>query len=119
MPYPDGMNTITLSRTRHIFQNSGTATLTVAVTALCFGLVPLFARELQAAGIPDAVIALYRYGFSAVALLPFLPRSRDKWRQGLTMTATGIILGIGWTTYLASVKTASPSSPPSPMCASS
>lgn len=83
------------------------ATLAIAFTAVCFGLVPGFARELQAMGVPDAAIALYRYVFSALVLLPFLPLSRAKRRQGAVMFGAGVLMGLGWVGYLQLVGTAS------------
>lgn len=84
-----------------------TATLAIAFTAICFGLVPGFARELQALGVPDAVIAFYRYAFSAAVLLPFLPLRRGKRRQGAIMFGAGLLMGLGWVGYLQLVGTTS------------
>ncbi|MDD7912178.1 DMT family transporter [Pseudovibrio exalbescens] len=82
-----------------------TATALIALTAVCFGLVPLFAKELQGQGVGSAAIALYRYIFSAVLLSPFLPLSKGKLRQAGLMTVTGVFLGLGWIGYLEAVKT--------------
>lgn len=83
------------------------ATLAIAFASLCFGLVPGFARELQAMGVPDAAIAFYRYAFSAAVVIPFLPRARAKRRQAATMFGAGVLMGLGWTGYLQLVGTAS------------
>lgn len=82
------------------------ATALIAVTAVCFGLMPLFARELQDLGLASPAIALYRYVFSAAVLLPFLPRSRAKRGQALAMGAAGLVVGVGWIGYLEAVKVA-------------
>ncbi|WP_102869097.1 DMT family transporter [Pseudovibrio exalbescens] len=82
-----------------------TATALIAFTAVCFGLVPLFAKELQGQGVGSAAIALYRYIFSALMLSPFLPFSKGKLRQAGLMTVTGVFLGLGWIGYLEAVKT--------------
>jgi len=84
-----------------------TATLAIAFTALCFGLVPGFARQLQALGLPDAAIAFYRYAFSALVVLPFLPLARGKRRQAAAMFGAGVLMGLGWVGYLQLVGTAS------------
>lgn len=82
------------------------ATLAIAAAAMCFGLVPLFARELQAQGVADTAIALYRYIFTAVVTLPFLPFERRKRRQGLILGAAGLCSGLGWVGYLRAIETA-------------
>ncbi len=82
------------------------ATLAIAIAAICFGLVPLFARELQALGVADAAIALYRYVFTAAVTLPFLPLERHKRRQALTLGAAGLCTGLGWVGYLQAIESA-------------
>lgn len=82
------------------------ATLALGVAAVCFGLVPLFARAMQAAGLPSPVIAFYRYAFTALALAPFLPLARDKRREGAMVFGAGLIAGVGWIGYLEALKIA-------------
>jgi len=86
---------------------AGTATLSIALASVCFGLVPLFARELQADGVPDAAIAFYRFAFSAAVLLPFLPLARATRRAALGLGLAGAGLGLGWTGYLHMVEAGS------------
>lgn len=81
-------------------------TAVIALSAVCFGLVPLFARELQALGVSSPAIALYRFAFSAALLVPFLPRERAKLRDGLTVVGAGMLVGVGWIGYLEAVKVA-------------
>jgi len=83
-----------------------TATLAIACTAVCFGLVPGFARQLQALGLPDAAIAFYRYAGAALVLVPFLPLARSKRRQAAVMFGAGLLMGLGWIGYLHLVGTA-------------
>ena len=83
------------------------ATAALGVTAIGFGLVPLFARELQASGADSATIAFYRYALSALLLLPFLPWARGKRREGLLMGAAGLFMGLSWIGYLDSLKVVS------------
>ena len=76
------------------------ATAAVVAASVGFGLVPLFARELQAAGVADAAIAFYRFAFTALLLLPLLPRAPEKRRPALAMGATGLLVSLGWLGYL-------------------
>ncbi|MEQ8603105.1 MAG: DMT family transporter [Marivibrio sp.] len=80
------------------------ATVVIASTAVCFGLVPLFARELQALGISSSAIALYRYAFSAAVMLPFLPRAREKRGEAWMLFGAGLAMGLGWIAYLEAIK---------------
>lgn len=98
------MTSIVLSP-RFVFGPSE-ATFAIAVTAVCFGLVPLFARELQTLGISDAAIALYRFAFTAIVTLPFLPLARRKRRQALLLGIAGLLTGLSWVGYLHAIKTA-------------
>lgn len=95
------VDTLTASRL-----GPGAATAAIAMSAVCFGLVPLFARELQALGLGAPAIALYRYAFSAAALAPVLPLARAKRRDALLMGGTGVLVGVGWIGYLEAVATA-------------
>ncbi|MBP5858474.1 DMT family transporter [Marivibrio halodurans] len=81
-----------------------TATAIIVVTAFCFGLVPLFARELQALGLNSPAIALVRYLFSAAVMLPFLPRAREKRGEALMLAGAGLFMGLGWVGYLEAVR---------------
>jgi drug/metabolite transporter (DMT)-like permease len=86
--------------------NAGLATLALACAAVCFGLAPLFARELQAAGVASPVIAFYRYAFSALALAPLFPFAREKRREAAMTFGAGLIAGVGWIGYLEALKIA-------------
>ena len=83
---------------------TGAGTVALMGTAICFGLVPLFARELQAAGVDSSVIALSRYLLSALVLLPFLPLQSGKRRAALLMGGAGMAMGIAWIGYLESLE---------------
>lgn len=83
------------------------ATLMIVSTALCFGLVPLFARELQQSGTGSATIALYRYAISALLLLPFIPLQRDKRAEALLIGVAGFLMGLSWIAYLEAIKVTS------------
>ncbi|MGM0585838.1 MAG: DMT family transporter [Pseudomonadota bacterium] len=91
----------TLRQTR---DETAAATLMLAGAAALFGLVPLFARELQAMGVGDAAIALYRFGFAALALAPFAPLERDRRGKGAMLFGAGLAVGLGWIGYLEAVR---------------
>ena len=82
------------------------ATVMVAVSAVGFGLVPIFARGLIDAGIAVPAIAFYRFAFTAALLLPFLMVSRDKRPAMLMGFGCGLIMGLGWIGYVHAVKVA-------------
>ena len=82
------------------------ATALIALTAILFGLVPLFARALQAEGVGSATIALSRYAFTMLVVWPFLPLARETRREGLLLGAAGLFMGVGWIAWLEAVKVA-------------
>lgn len=79
----------------------------IVASAICFGLMPLFIRELQGEGLGASKIALYRFGFSALFLAPFLPLNRHKLNSALLLTGAGIVLGLSLIGYLDAIKAAS------------
>src|SRR6056297_2483849 len=95
-----------MTRAARLLDPTSVATLAVALTAVLFGLVPLFARELQAEGVGAASIALSRYVLSAAVLLPFLPLQRAKRSEGLLIGGAGMAMGLGWICYLQAIETA-------------
>lgn len=82
------------------------ATLVIVVTAVGFGLVPVFVRELQGLGTGPATIALYRYVISVLVLLPFLPRERHKRGKALLLAGAGAIVGLSVIGYLEAISQA-------------
>lgn len=89
---------------RRIDFSPAAATAVIALTAVCFGLTPLFAKELQDLGISSSAIALYRYAFSAAVMAPFLPRAREKRGEACMLFGAGLAMGLGWIGYLEAVK---------------
>jgi drug/metabolite transporter (DMT)-like permease len=83
------------------------ATVALGLCAVLFGLVPGFARELQAAGLPDAAIAFWRFAFAGLLLAAFLPRARETRGEALSLAGAGLLMGLGWTGYLSLVGSAS------------
>jgi drug/metabolite transporter (DMT)-like permease len=79
------------------------ATFVIVACAVCFGLVPVFVRELQSLGNGPATIALYRYGFSALILLPFLPLEKHKRGGALLVAGAGAVLGLSLIGYLEAI----------------
>jgi len=82
------------------------ATLAIVLAALGFGSVAFFARSLADAGIASPVIALFRFGFVALVLLPVGLAARGKGRPVLWALGAGFAMGIGWTGYVAAIKVA-------------
>jgi drug/metabolite transporter (DMT)-like permease len=95
-----------MTRAARLLDAPPAATAIVALTAVLFGLVPLFARELQAEGVGAASIALSRYALSAALLVPFLPLARAKRREALLIGGAGMAMGLGWIGYLRAIETA-------------
>ncbi|MCV0426373.1 MAG: DMT family transporter [Roseibium sp.] len=85
---------------------SSGATLVIATCAIFFGLVPAFVRELQGLGTGPATIALYRYGFSALVLLPFIPLEKNKRGGALLLASAGAVLGLSLIGYLEAITVA-------------
>ncbi|WP_299472211.1 DMT family transporter [uncultured Roseibium sp.] len=82
------------------------ATLTIIAASLCFGLVPVFVRELQDMGTGPATIALYRYGISVLVLLPFVPRARHKRGPALLLGAAGAVFALSMIGYVEAISVA-------------
>jgi drug/metabolite transporter (DMT)-like permease len=95
-----------MTRAARLLDAPSAATAAVALTAVLFGLVPLFARALQAEGVGAASIALSRYVLSAAVLVPFLPLARCKRREALLIGGAGMAMGLGWISYLQAIETA-------------
>lgn len=85
---------------QRVMPGPAAATLVIAASAVCFGLVPIFVRDLQAEGTGPATIALYRYGFSALLLLPFLRLDREKLAHALVYAGAGAVMGLSLIGYL-------------------
>jgi drug/metabolite transporter (DMT)-like permease len=80
-------------------------TLAIIAASVCFGLVPLFVRELQGLGIGSPAIAFWRFAFSALIMLPFLPLARAKRRQAAVLAGAGLLQGLSWVGYMHAIKT--------------
>ena len=80
------------------------ATILIVLSAICFGMVPLFAKSLVNANLPSVAIVFSRYAVSAFVLLPFLNLSKTK--RGVTVWAmgAGLMLSLGWIGYVEAIK---------------
>lgn len=74
-------------------------TLIIVSAAVCFGLVPLFARLLLDAGLSPAAIALYRFGLALPLALVFLPYRRGAARSTIVLIVAGLASGLGWLAF--------------------
>lgn len=82
------------------------ATGLIGLSSICFGVVPLFARHLLEQGLSAEAIAFYRFGLSALIALPFLHLTRPKLPQALLLFATGLAMGLGWSSYIRAIEVA-------------
>ena len=81
-----------IARPNHRFAlTPTTATLVVTLACVSFGMVPLFARLLLEAGMSAAAIGFFRYAFSGIVMLPFLPLARNKRRDALRLIAALVV----------------------------
>lgn len=79
-------------------------TFLVGCSAICFGLIPFFARSLTEAGLAPPAIAFFRYMFAAVAFLPFLRLRGAAGRASLWGYGSGFFVGLGWVGYVKSLE---------------
>ena len=82
------------------------ATILIVLAAVCFGLVPLFAKNLVDANLPSVAIVFSRYAVSALVLLPFLNLSKTKCGVTLWAMGAGLALSLGWIGYVEAIKDA-------------
>ncbi|MDF1790579.1 MAG: EamA family transporter [Thalassobaculaceae bacterium] len=101
------MNASNLIHGRFPGLTSGTATLAVIAACISFGMVPLFAKLLLDTGMSAAAIGFFRYASSALMMFPFLPLAREKRRDALRLLAAGVLMGVGWVSYLEALETQS------------
>lgn len=76
------------------------ATAIIALSSICYGLVPLFARALLDTGLSAEAIALYRFCLALPLALVFLPRRRAALGPVIALAGAGLAAGLGWTAYL-------------------
>ena len=81
-------------------------TCLVVMACFCFGTIPYFARSLSDTGMAPYAIAFYRYGLSAIVLLPILLRIPGaQWKTIAWGILSGISVGLGWVGFVSALKT--------------
>ena len=78
-------------------------TLLIVFCSMLFGLVPVFAKTLVEGGLAPPVVAFFRYGATALVMLPMLDLRRRSRSTTLIGIGTGAILGLGWIGYVAAL----------------
>ncbi len=81
-------------------------TCLVVLACACFGTIPYFAKSLTDAGIASYAVAFYRYGLSALVLLPLLLRLPAALLRTVAWgLASGVSVGLGWIGFVAALDT--------------
>ena len=81
-------------------------TCLVVLACFCFGTIPFFARSLSDAGMAPYAVAFYRYGLSAIVLLPILLRlPAAQLRTVLWGILSGVSVGLGWVGFVSALET--------------
>ena len=70
------------------------------LAAVCFGIVPVFARALTEAGMAPEAVAFWRFALTALVGLPFLRLGRADRRWTLRGVGAGAAVGLGWIGYV-------------------
>ena len=77
----------------------------VLMSCFCFGTIPYFAKTLIDSGMASYSVAFYRYGLSALILLPLL------WAPGAQLKTiawgilSGVSVGLGWIGFVYALRT--------------
>ncbi|MFT5114951.1 MAG: drug/metabolite transporter (DMT)-like permease [Parasphingorhabdus sp.] len=79
-------------------------TIIICLTAICFGTVLWFARELLDSGIASPAIALYRYGISALLFFYVLPLKGPLFRETAWAELAEGFVGLGWTGFVEALR---------------
>jgi len=81
-------------------------TALVVMCCFCFGTIPYFAKSLTDAGMASYAVAFYRYGLSAIILLPMLLRiSPAQLKIALWGLISGATVGLGWVGFVYALRT--------------
>ncbi len=79
-------------------------TCLVVLACACFGTIPYFAKSLTDAGIASYAVAFYRYGLSAMVLLPLLLRIPAALLPTVAWgLVSGVTVGLGWIGFVAAL----------------
>lgn len=80
-------------------------TALVILSCFCFGTIPYFAKTLIDSGMASYSVAFYRYGLSALILMPLL------WAPGAQLKTiawgilSGVSVGLGWIGFVYALRT--------------
>ena len=78
----------------------------VVMACICFGTIPFFAKSLTDTGMAPYAVAFYRYGLSAIVLLPILLRlPRAQLRTIIWGILSGVSVGLGWVGFVSALQT--------------
>ncbi len=81
-------------------------TCLVLLACFCFGTIPYFAKSLVDAGMAPFAVAFYRYGLSAVVLLPLVLRTPAEQMKTVAWgILSGVSVGLGWIGFVSALKT--------------
>jgi drug/metabolite transporter (DMT)-like permease len=87
-------------------RNTLLPTCLVVLACFCFGTIPYFAKSLSDAGMAPYAVAFYRYGLSAIVLLPILLRlPAAQLRTVLWGILSGVSVGLGWVGFVSALET--------------
>ena len=84
--------------------SAGQATIIIILTAICFGLVPWFARELLDQGIASPAVAFYRYIITGTLFFSVLRFSGPLKKECFWAVFSGACVGLGWIGYVEALK---------------
>lgn len=93
--------------TERLPADSGTLlpTCLVVMACFCFGTIPFFAKSLTDAGMAPFAVAFYRYGLSAMVLLPVLRVPRELYKTVAWGLLSGASVGFGWIGFVSALRT--------------
>lgn len=77
----------------------------VVLSCFCFGTIPFFARSLLDDGMASHSIAFYRYGLSAILLMPFLRVPAAQLGTIAWGLLSGVSVGLGWIGFVYALRT--------------
>ena len=80
------------------------ATCIIILTAVCFGTVPWFGRELLDQGMASPAISFYRYFLTALLFFKVLNFSKALRTETFWSIGSGVCVGLGWITYVEALK---------------
>jgi drug/metabolite transporter (DMT)-like permease len=95
-----------LTQSAPLERSSLLPTCLVVLACFCFGTIPYFAKSLSDAGMAPYAVAFYRYGLSAIVLLPILLRlPAAQLRTVLWGILSGVSVGLGWVGFVSALET--------------